>query len=189
VILRVFTGIFLVTYAHAAKAILRTGREYNIYIIPMLAVAIDLSRRNQEMVSDTTIKRKAPHLSIFEARLKKNHHKKIPTESNIPPRTPTMVALGIRTGRRYLIEIKTTEKSMPGHSLRGSIKSEALFLFMIVEDLFFISLVYWSLTFVKDKWSTLFQDLFRYQFYHWCPVKVCLKIYNVFIYNIIQRLR
>jgi hypothetical protein len=88
-------------------------------INPILAVAIDLSRRREVIYMTTIIRMIAPHLSVLAARLKKIHHMTTANPQATPPKNPTAAALGASAGRRYLTSHCIITIITPGQNRSG----------------------------------------------------------------------
>jgi hypothetical protein len=68
-------------------------------IKPIFDLAIDSSKKNDVTDIDPIISRMAPHLSVFEARLKKSHQITTARPPSSPARIPAIIAFGSITGR------------------------------------------------------------------------------------------
>jgi hypothetical protein len=73
--------------------------DASMNINPILAVAIDSSRRKKVQDKAAIIRTIAPHRSIRDARLKNNHYTTMASPPRSPSNTPITIVLGSMKGR------------------------------------------------------------------------------------------
>src|SRR5512133_2544742 len=114
---RSFRFIRSLTTAHATNAMLTTGREYIVNIMPCIAVDIDLCRNWATIKNVMIIIMGAPHRSIPRALLKNIHQINTASPPMIPLKTAYIRAPGTISGKTYLKVHCNTTITIPGQIL------------------------------------------------------------------------